>query len=523
MDGPGAGFVVVHSATHSCVAWSALALLGEYRAGSAPLRARDQARAVQWATDACGTAQHIGLPPWALRYALDCARKALAAQFFLHANKLPGPFPPPAPLGPPVAGPCPSCAAAPAVLVCDSVAVGQQASNHSLAPPTAAAVATAGTTYDNFALVHGRDSSEWHDVLLAYAWGRTGPGDRPAGDLGAPHAQYLLAPGAPANGQRAVPAANAAHALARFCAGLGSARAPAGARPLLRALASKSPSEFVGASGAVSAGAMRPAIAALASGVAVPVAALQAVQRHSEVLAEFVAAHPGAPPPATAGVFVEVLSLVDRYLAAVGAGGALPPQVPVNVATDWSQGHFYHECLRKTRSVRGGDARMRECRSDGVPVGCTKHKLDHPRFSPGVFVVCCEHGFVYGYSLMDRHESPRTPFDVFTNRVTDPQATTVVYDNGCNLLHYGLLRCTAFWSQVTTLIPPFHENGHVHCTAGLGCSRHPGRVMNPEGCEQFNAHLRHHETSLTYMTSHNAMHSMWRLVHAYNAQKASRR
>ena len=139
-------------------------------------------------------------------------------------------------------------------------------------------------------------------------------------------------------------------------------------------------------------------------------------------------------------------------------------------------------------------------------------------FSPGVFVVCCDHGVVLGFELMHHHESPRTPYEVFVNRLGEPAGKVVVYDNGCNLLHYGLLRQCKFWSELQVAIDTFHAKGHVACTECMDSS-YCG-AQNSAACEQVNSFLQAHSGSLHAMTSKSAMEKLWLLCHVYNARKA---
>ena len=217
-------------------------------------------------------------------------------------------------------------------------------------------------------------------------------------------------------------------------------------------------------------------------------------------------------------VVQQCVHLLGDYIYAIGQEDDLPAQRDVPIGEDWAAGAFYFDhSLRRTRGLSGkGTGGTWQCRSTQQGK-CTKNVLTSPGFSPGVFVVCCEHGVVLGFELMQHHESPRTPYEVFMNRLGEPAGKVVVYDNGCNLLHYGLLRQCKFWSKLQVAIDTFHAKGHVACTECMD-SCYCG-AQNSAACEQVNSFLQAHSGSLHAMTSRSAMEKLWLLCHVHNTRK----
>ena len=70
---------------------------------------------------------------------------------------------------------------------------------------------------------------------------------------------------------------------------------------------------------------------------------------------------------------------------------------------------------------------------------CRKASYGHPTLTPGIFTVYCPHGICYGFEVMQRCESPKVPFKIFTSRFISPPRT-IIYDNACKLHVYCLNR-----------------------------------------------------------------------------------
>ena len=268
-----------------------------------------------------------------------------------------------------------------------------------------------------------------------------------------------------------------------------------------------------------------PVLQALATSEPVSIDLWRVAAQSSTVFAEAVA-NVGAAGRSQqwCGVFSEAASLTKAYIEQAALLPPLPGQEPVPLRDDWSQGHYYAPCLRHRRPVvftaAGGAPGGAVCRV--APKGCTKRVLCSSDFSPGIFVVTCGHGFIYGYSLMRDFESPRTPFELFSNRVACPASTTIVYDNGCHLLSYGLNRFAKFWSQARVLVDCLHYKGHCACSKCFDSSVYTLKDFNSQACEQFNAFLSRAAPSFHQMTSRSCMIWMFSHCMAWNMRLAAR-
>ena len=122
---------------------------------------------------------------------------------------------------------------------------------------------------------------------------------------------------------------------------------------------------------------------------------------------------------------------------------------------------------------------------------------------------------------MEDFESPKLPFDTFSHRVRDPCKTTIVYDNGCHLLAYGLNRFAKFWSDARVLVDCLHYKGHCSCSKCFDSSVYEFKDFNSQACEQVNAFLKRSAPSFHQMTSRSAMIWMFCNAVAWNARKGS--
>ena len=84
---------------------------------------------------------------------------------------------------------------------------------------------------------------------------------------------------------------------------------------------------------------------------------------------------------------------------------------------------------------------------------------------PGIFTICCMHGFIIGFFIMWKPESPETAFTWLFTRRKDGNFI-IIYDNACNLMMYCLRREPVFFKNSIFLIDRFHFDNHVNCTAG---------------------------------------------------------
>ena len=67
--------------------------------------------------------------------------------------------------------------------------------------------------------------------------------------------------------------------------------------------------------------------------------------------------------------------------------------------------------------IRGKANYEADSRRDAVSNVCRKQSQRAPRLNPGVFTVYCQHRICIGFQLMTDAESPRTPFEIFTERL----------------------------------------------------------------------------------------------------------
>lgn len=91
---------------------------------------------------------------------------------------------------------------------------------------------------------------------------------------------------------------------------------------------------------------------------------------------------------------------------------------------------------------------------------CTKRSKRHPSLLPGIFLLHCQHGITYGFSVMHSNESPNTPFTVFRMRFRKAPRL-IVYDNACNLHSYSLNRDPVFFKNSQFLVDRLHWRDHT--------------------------------------------------------------
>ena len=141
---------------------------------------------------------------------------------------------------------------------------------------------------------------------------------------------------------------------------------------------------------------------------------------------------------------------------------------------------------------------------------CRKYASHHPNLTPGIFTIFCSHGLCYGYQVMDSHESPRHPFEIFRSRFPAPPKT-IIYVNVCKLHQYCLNREPAFFSNTKFLVDRFHWKGHIDCSTGysLDAYKHSKfKEINSQVNEQANAGLQWIKGQLAYMSLDNFMFTL---------------
>jgi len=124
---------------------------------------------------------------------------------------------------------------------------------------------------------------------------------------------------------------------------------------------------------------------------------------------------------------------------------------------------------------------------------CQKASYGHPSLTPGIFTVFCPHGVCYGFTIMQRCESPRHPFNIFTSRFPVPPGT-IVYDNRCKLHTYCLNREPALYKGTRSFIDRFHWKGHIGCSRGYCLVNYKSseiRSLKSQVNEQANLGLQH--------------------------------
>jgi len=144
---------------------------------------------------------------------------------------------------------------------------------------------------------------------------------------------------------------------------------------------------------------------------------------------------------------------------------------------------------------------------------CTKHILQHRHFSPGLFLICCPHAKILGFCAMQEYESVHTAFEIIVERFEVPPGM-IIYDNGCNLFRYGMMRCPGLFSNIRILIDKFHSTGHVMCPPSFTFGYYPDNTpvlgglltydtLNTQAVEQTNGRLRKFQQTLGFMTQEN--------------------
>ena len=165
-----------------------------------------------------------------------------------------------------------------------------------------------------------------------------------------------------------------------------------------------------------------------------------------------------------------------------------------------------HLTLCKGKGKYEADSRGLPRRED-ERILCKKYlSKQHPMLSPGVFLLVCQHGFCHGFTMMDKHESPRIPFDILTTRFPTPPKT-VVYDNACKLHQMVLKREPLRFKNTKFLVDRFHSKGHT-CSRGYHMDTYKKdeiiATINSQLCEQLNARLKNLRGQIACMSSDNA-------------------
>ncbi|XP_028394477.1 uncharacterized protein LOC114518672 [Dendronephthya gigantea] len=134
---------------------------------------------------------------------------------------------------------------------------------------------------------------------------------------------------------------------------------------------------------------------------------------------------------------------------------------------------------------------------------CTKKSGRHPTLLPGIFLIFCQHGINYGYSVMTTNESPDMPFTILRSRFTRAPRV-VVYDNACNLHSYCLNGDPTFFKDTQFLVDRLHWADHTGCSSAYHISCYPDYdYLNSQIAEQSNSGLKKIKGPLSYMNDEN--------------------
>jgi hypothetical protein len=120
----------------------------------------------------------------------------------------------------------------------------------------------------------------------------------------------------------------------------------------------------------------------------------------------------------------------------------------------------------------GLQGREAERDDEGHKEKCTKYSDAHPKLTPGIFTCHCVHGYNLGFKLMDRHEGPSTPFQMFMTRFPEAPGL-LIYDNGCNLTRYYFKREAAFFKNTRVVVDKLHCANHTACPRGFRLNMYP--------------------------------------------------
>ena len=152
---------------------------------------------------------------------------------------------------------------------------------------------------------------------------------------------------------------------------------------------------------------------------------------------------------------------------------------------------------------------------------CRKYLSNHPTLTPGFF---CRYGICYGFQVMELHESPRHPFEIFLCRVPVPPQM-IIYDNGCKL-HQCVLNCEpVHFKNTIFLVDRFHWRGHVGCSSGYSldsCTSLDVTPINSQGNEQANEGLQRIKGHIAYMKPDNFMFHVKLFLGLQNKDKQSK-
>lgn len=158
--------------------------------------------------------------------------------------------------------------------------------------------------------------------------------------------------------------------------------------------------------------------------------------------------------------------------------------------------------------------------------GTHDFRVGQSKWSPGLFVVCCPHGVIYGFHFLKHPESPNDLFTLLLTRFPrDKLPKVVVYDNGCKLYEFILNRAPWMLKDMVIVVDAFHFGGHqpvqIHkCPHAFDKSFQPAMGgFNTQYMECLNSVLCLFKNSLRTMRLSTAQHVLQAVVQRHNSRQ----
>jgi len=165
------------------------------------------------------------------------------------------------------------------------------------------------------------------------------------------------------------------------------------------------------------------------------------------------------------------------------------------------------EADKKQKSVRCDNQTVTESRLRN----CRKKSRRHHTLTPGLFTLFCQHEICIGFSMMVEVESPRTPFNILSQRFSQfLHKMVIVYDNCCNLYEFAQNRLPHMFNKTRFLIDRMHFKDHTNCTIAFNLDTYGAKEsfvnLNSQCNEQANSELRRLSKQVTFQQSSQVMH-----------------
>ena len=146
-------------------------------------------------------------------------------------------------------------------------------------------------------------------------------------------------------------------------------------------------------------------------------------------------------------IFSLITDMCDLALAPFTCPSPFPPPTPENKLS-------FFPNLPKIRGTHCYSADQWGKGLEDIDA-CRKYSSNHLTLTPGIFTIYCPHGVCCGFEVMEQHESPRHPFEIFLSRFETPP-TTIIYDNSCKLHQYTLNREPTHFKDTRLYMDRFH-------------------------------------------------------------------